>query len=1201
MRNSNKDADAHTTGAVASAGRREVALALLADPELRLRVCILEDVLRARQLDARQQAAPNASLPSIAPAPSSAATLPNGASCAKEASAPLPSPVQLQAALADPSFAALFELDPTVSEPDWGMQVLWLNMAQLQRELGLPAPPPPAAAAPPSTPPNARAPPLALGAGTLSPPGEAPGSATATAAATAATATAPEPTLLSAIEATFHNHPTDDDDYIAVAACVCLATRRDPKSLLPPYSLHLTDLTVNLRGLASVDPRLAAVLQRAFLAAGRRPGGSSGGGAPASSALQALAGRIAELLAAPRARPAFRQSESLSRAGERVVSLAVELLLRGAAGSSGGGGGGGPVGGGGGGAAAPRPPLQGLPLEAWLSASGGAAGGAARGLPAGAAGDGLPVFLFEYEAPADLYGREDMAAASAAQQRDQYGSTGFGRASLPASPAAPFGDFGRISRGSPSASVATAASGSPATARSASSGGGAPPAPLHGGRSLQFSPQQQLYQLQQMQMQQQQQQLQQQQHMHQQHLLRLQHAWSDGFRALPPASQLQPAASEPVPLPEAVSNPGYSAASYEAGLAAALPRRNTEPAAAGFGAGGEGHGDTSGLSGLAGALGFGSAAWPQGGRGAAEGGSPPHSYGSGMRFPLFSPHDLGSADSFLQHTLAAAVASESMAALQQQQQAQAQHQAHATIAAAVAAASASMAASPGGPANELHVPQEIADVWANAGGGGSMGAMMGRRGSMSSAAGPGGDGQVFAMSPTQESSYIWERAAARHNDQYSPVRQLGGGQQQHHHPGGGTLDFAASGFGFGFPAGMGAAGGDGGGGGGGFMVGSAPPTGAAAPALPPFLGAGMGGGTPMAYASWQASSPAGPSSAGAGRSAPAEDVSAGGSWLLAHGARAAGSGCGGGGIGGGRPGSAVSASAAAGLGAQRQHGGGGGGDGLRVGRSGSMSEEGEEAASGGAGGLELDPLAMTLEAIMGYDPSAQVDPARRATRSVSASAATSHKGLIAAAAAPKSFASAASAGAPDDSSRSSSLDSADAMAGGGGGSGALTGWSALAARLPQASVQHQMHHSQHGGGGMTLAAAVAAAGMSPGAASAMLAAAAGRLSGGGGQMQHAGMMMQQQGGGGGGGGMMPGSLAATMAAMGAAAAAGSVGQRPGGSSGGMLGSGGGALNGGGGGTGGRGDVFGGKPLHPKLTPRVREEIAALVRSVPGLK
>ena len=31
--------------------------------------------------------------------------------------------VQLQTALADPSFAALFELDPAVNDPDWGMQV----------------------------------------------------------------------------------------------------------------------------------------------------------------------------------------------------------------------------------------------------------------------------------------------------------------------------------------------------------------------------------------------------------------------------------------------------------------------------------------------------------------------------------------------------------------------------------------------------------------------------------------------------------------------------------------------------------------------------------------------------------------------------------------------------------------------------------------------------------------------------------------------------------------------------------------------------------------------------------------------------------------------------------------------------------------------------------------------------------------------
>ncbi len=35
--------------------RREVALALLLDPELRLRVCHLEDILKAKQLHSRQQ------------------------------------------------------------------------------------------------------------------------------------------------------------------------------------------------------------------------------------------------------------------------------------------------------------------------------------------------------------------------------------------------------------------------------------------------------------------------------------------------------------------------------------------------------------------------------------------------------------------------------------------------------------------------------------------------------------------------------------------------------------------------------------------------------------------------------------------------------------------------------------------------------------------------------------------------------------------------------------------------------------------------------------------------------------------------------------------------------------------------------------------------------------------------------------------
>lgn len=185
-----------------------MALALLLDPELRLRVCHLEDILKAKQLHARQQVrqwssgtifcvdttatcflaiGPPASLPlhlrlacarsvcriqgciscgrvqtrvleelrhlpvryghyysasachrphmqSATGSGSSTTTAGsqghnNGecdaaqASQARGGSPPLPPLVQLQTALADPSFAALFELDPCITEPDWGMQV----------------------------------------------------------------------------------------------------------------------------------------------------------------------------------------------------------------------------------------------------------------------------------------------------------------------------------------------------------------------------------------------------------------------------------------------------------------------------------------------------------------------------------------------------------------------------------------------------------------------------------------------------------------------------------------------------------------------------------------------------------------------------------------------------------------------------------------------------------------------------------------------------------------------------------------------------------------------------------------------------------------------------------------------------------------------------------------------------------------------
>ena len=75
------------------ARRRDVSLILLDDPDLRLRVCQLEELLCSR----RSAAAANGAGPAALP--------------------------QLQAALADQGFSLLFRLDSSVSEPDWGMQV----------------------------------------------------------------------------------------------------------------------------------------------------------------------------------------------------------------------------------------------------------------------------------------------------------------------------------------------------------------------------------------------------------------------------------------------------------------------------------------------------------------------------------------------------------------------------------------------------------------------------------------------------------------------------------------------------------------------------------------------------------------------------------------------------------------------------------------------------------------------------------------------------------------------------------------------------------------------------------------------------------------------------------------------------------------------------------------------------------------------
>ncbi|GIL59027.1 hypothetical protein Vafri_13997 [Volvox africanus] len=1206
--------------------KREVALTLLADPELRLRICHLEEILRARQLAGRLQANGFASSGAV--------------SGSKDLH-----PVQLQTVLADPSYSALFELDASVNDPDWGMQVLWLNMAQLQKELGLPAP------ANPPPPQSSLKPTIANTDGDITVT-----AATAGAAAAAATASTPvpDPTLLGAVEAAFPGFSTDDEEYLAVAASFCLASWRDPKGLLPALSLHLTDLTAHLGACALSDPRLAAVLQRiavgAAAAASPRAGAVTMAGA-AVAAPNLIGTRLAELLASPRARMVFRQSESLSRKGERVVSIALEQLMR-----LTGGGGGGRAGTG-------RVSLSNgaLPYELWRRAGAGSVSAAANGAAAAVNGAGratdtkgadtLPVFLFEYEAPCDVNGRDDMAAP-VVTQRDRFGTAEIIREAA--------ADGGAVNGSSSSVARVGGGSATVGGQRDASSAGVAPGTVLSGPPPSQIKqpPQQQ----------------QQQQQAHSG--ASLQHAWSDGAKpssaALPlpqlphhlqpPPSLLQSMASEPMPL--------------RGGDTAQFTALRLQPPAASDG-GCSASSDPYGLQGLV--LG---AAWPTSSRSlAAEGGSPSgNNLGNGFRLPLYHNGGCGggaaaSADALVQQTIAAAAT---------------------TANGPVTTTSVALAASPA--ASELLVPQEIAEVWSNSAaasslsaGRGSMTAgfnVNGADGGLSALPADGSLGGIFAMSPTQESSYL-ERLAARTAFQPSnrPMGRSGA-------PASGATDLGAFGLGglglggfvnTGGPAilmgsvsgGVAASGGIGGP----LIVGSAPTV-----SMPAIFnggmaaaagGLGLGGSTfggggagaiPMEYASWQ-SSPPELSSSVSGRSAPADRTAAAlDSWMLSYGTRVNGGGvaaaasiygvnglnlsgpANAGGVGNGGGGGSATATTAVGP----------DGRGIVASRTGtgpapSVSEEGEEAPSV-VGGLELDPMALTLEAIIGFDPSSQLDSmavSRRASiHGPPGSSVISGKGLIAAAAAPKldaiaitatatnsgsatppstksftslsgnSSASAAatfsvevgggggsgsgSGAVADGSSHHSSLDSCEVLNGGGANGAAavaaanaavLSSWSSLAARgSPTTSPSAAHHHAAS----MQLAVAAAAA------------ASGGRVSVP--QLQHS--LLSQHGttvvaaaqG-----------LAATMAAMGggalgashltmgrqsslshggaaAATTATAVVAAPGG----MVGLA--ALPSAASSTAPLGrDMFGSKGMHVRLSQRIKEEICQLIRTVPGLK
>ncbi len=275
-------------------------------------------------------------------------------------------------------------------------------MTQLAKELGIAPPPSTSPPPPPGAARSARSSP-ALPAGSAQPP-------------TTITVPPELAKVLSAVEAFFPEYGTDDDVYLAVAACHCLVTRRDPDGQLPPYTLHVSDVAITLRAFATADPRLAAVLQRATVAPadGQKGGWRSSTGATlplaptGSGSSSSMVARVSEVLCGPRAKGAFRVGDSPSRRGERAVSLMLEQLLRGAGSGS-------------------RCPsgansaqgvlLPGVPLGAWQQAA--AANSSSNGAnEASGGGGGLPVFLYEYEALGD--------AAAARKQQEQQGNAGAG-------------------------------------------------------------------------------------------------------------------------------------------------------------------------------------------------------------------------------------------------------------------------------------------------------------------------------------------------------------------------------------------------------------------------------------------------------------------------------------------------------------------------------------------------------------------------------------------------------------------------------------------------------------------------------------------------------------------------------------------------------------------------------------------------------
>jgi len=354
-------------GSQADVLKRELVLLLLEDPDHRLRIAHCDDLMQSR--------------------------LPGMYTCNGH------SPIKLAVAH-DPVSQCIFSIEPATPalptcmglSTEWGQAVLRLDTSELARccthvqDGQVPCVP---LIPPPRTAPSAR--PSAM-----------------------------EQALLLAVAATWPQHDTDDDEYVATALGYVLTSKQDPQLQLPPCSLHLSDLQAWLRVITCNDARLT---RRCASILGESPAGAphsashsatssnmgkeaykeqvhqqvqvkgdpskeASGGRKAAG--KAAAGRMQELLAQPRFKGLLKMRDATSaRRGDKVVVLCVDKL------------------------AAPSPGAV-LPehLLHWMRVE--AAADSAGLLPRaptppalvphdapanGHTSPGLPKFLFEYEAP----------------------------------------------------------------------------------------------------------------------------------------------------------------------------------------------------------------------------------------------------------------------------------------------------------------------------------------------------------------------------------------------------------------------------------------------------------------------------------------------------------------------------------------------------------------------------------------------------------------------------------------------------------------------------------------------------------------------------------------------------------------------------------------------------------------------------------